>query len=175
MKDMKDNSIFDIVNTSIDIQKHLLETGGELTPELEQKLSVSASELASKTDNYGAILVGLNESLKLWKERQEYVDSMVKKHETLIEKLESNLMYAMKSLGVDRIEGDTSAFKIRKSGGSVNIDNESLIPEEFKKNTVVTTIDKKKILTLLREGIPVEGASLKINESIATSLPNIIK
>jgi len=57
---------------------------------------------------------------------------------------------------------------------TVIIEDENKISSEYKVQTVVTTIDKKKILSDLRNGIPVQGARLEITESLMETKPDLL-
>ena len=112
---MSDKSIFDITNEAISINQSIVESHGELSPEIEKMLEVNATELAVKIDNYAAILEQFEANILLWKARKERDSNMIKKYENASEKLKNNLIYAIKSLGVDKITGTETAFKLRKN------------------------------------------------------------
>ena len=167
-------SIFEITSDALTIDKSLVESEGELTPELEKLITVHQSELASKVDNYAAILEQFNVALTLWKAREERDSRMVKKYSNIIDRLENNLMFAMKCLEMEKISGAETAFKLRKNAGRVIVEDENSVPDEFKIKTIVTTIDKKTILKHLRDGIPVSGCRLEMSESLMETSPDIL-
>ncbi len=171
---MSDKSIFDITNEAISINQSLVESQGELSPEVEKMLEVNAAELAVKIDSYAAILEQFEANILLWKARKERDSNMIKKYELAQERLKNNLLYAMKSLRLEKLTGTETAFKLRKNPGSVVIEDEKSVPDEYKTQTVITQIDKKAILKALRDGIPVSGCRLQMSESIMETNPDLL-
>lgn len=78
-------------------------------------------------------------------------------------RLESHVLAIMQQLEIERLEGKTSTFCIRRNPPSVVIQDEEKIPAEYKfvKQTVV--LDKAGIAKALKAGVEVEGADLMIN------------
>lgn len=171
---MSDKSIFDITNEAISINQSLVESQGELTPEIEKLLEVNATDLALKVDNYSAILEQFEAAILLWKARKERDSNMIKKYEYAQERLKNNLLYAIKSLQLNTLSGTESAFKLRNNPGSVIIEDEKSVPDVYKTQTVVTQIDKKAILKDLRDGIPVAGCKLQVTETIMQTNPKLL-
>ena len=69
-------------------------------------------------------------------------DSINKKSERIKEYLKQN----MESTGITNITCPYFDLKIAKNRASVVIDDESLIPDEFKSEETITKIDKRAIL-----------------------------
>lgn len=167
-------SLIGMISESMEISKEIMAAEGELSPELDARLTVLESELPSKVDNYTCILEQLNHGLETWKSKKELLDKMIKGYKYAIDRLEGNIIYGIKALGLEKISGNESAFKLRKNPGMVIIEDENKISSEYKVQTVVTTIDKKKILSDLRNGIPVQGARLEITESLMETKPDLL-
>lgn len=68
-----------------------------------------------------------------------------------LERFKSMLEYNMRELGIEQIDTPIGKISFRKCPKSVVIDDESLIPDEFKKTKTETTIDKKAILETFNE------------------------
>jgi hypothetical protein len=158
---MSDNkSLLALVQESNDLEKKLIEAGGELTPELEAALEVKEIQLPEKVDGYNAIIDRFEWIKKSYKERADFFLGLAKSSQSLIDRLESNLKIAMQAAGVDEIEGVDYRFKLQKSPPSVVIEDEAKVDGAYKVTETITKIDKKRMAEDLKLGIPVEGAKL---------------
>jgi hypothetical protein len=74
--------------------------------------------------------------------------------------LEGLVLHTMIEHGLQRLEGNTSKFKIQVSPGAVEVDDAEQVPREYKRETITTTIDRAAILKDIRAGATVPGARL---------------
>lgn len=74
--------------------------------------------------------------------------------------LKQCVIRAVQALHTDTLEAEDIRVKLKKLPASVFVEDENKIPEEFKKQKVTETIDKTKIVTLLKAGQEVPGCSL---------------
>jgi len=155
-----EKSLFAISQDLIQIWSELEENGGELTPEIEERLQLTQIELSVKAGNYVSFIKKLENEAEFLKETyQAKIQSEIKKREALAERLRDALLQAVQRFGdiqTDRL------FKVttRKSE-AVEIIDESLVPNEFK--TFKPVISKTDIKKAIKSGIKVEGAELKEN------------
>jgi len=155
-----EKSLFAISQDLIQIWSELEENGGELTPEIEERLQLTQIELSVKAGNYVSFIKKLENEAEFLKETyQAKIQSEIKKREALAERLRDALLQAVQRFGdiqTDRL------FKVttRKSE-AVEIIDESLVPNEFK--TFKPVISKTDIKKAIKSGIKVEGAELREN------------
>lgn len=78
------------------------------------------------------------------------------------ERLESAVRRYMENLAIPEIVTDLYTLRLKRNPPAVEISEEPIIPEEFRRVQVVekTSIDKKAIAEALKAGIPVPGAAL---------------
>ena len=167
-------SIFKIVNEYLDITSQLVETGGELTPEIESLLVINQAEFVTKIDSYASVLEQLRMAKDLWTKRKTRVGNVCKTIDAMTDRLKGNIIDSVKKLGVNKVDGKETAFRIKTTNGAVKFSDEKLIPEKYKIQTIVTTIDKAAIGDDLRSGIPVAGCYLQINDSLSEANPDIL-
>lgn len=67
----------------------------------------------------------------------------------------------MSDEGMIGMEGDRFKFSLSDSQGSLLIDNEGLIPEEFFEEKIERVLNKEKLKAALTLGMVIEGASIK--------------
>ena len=78
------------------------------------------------------------------------------------ENLKNYVSYSMQKTNNKNLELDIAKLSFRKSA-SVEIFNEELVSDEYKKVKTVSTIDKVLIKATLKAGQAVSGATLKEN------------
>lgn len=137
----------------------LEESGGELTPEIQELLIINEGNFLSKSENYAKAILHYKAVEQTIKAEQERLDAFKKTAQKTQEKLREKLSEAMILFEKEKIEFNTIKLSFRKSQ-SVQIIDESKIPNEFIK--VKTEIDKAGIKEALKsKSIP--GAILQDN------------
>lgn len=162
---MENKSLISLVSDTTKIELMLIESHGELTPEIEAALSVKETQLAEKVDGYAHVLDRLESLESHYKQKAEFYASVSKQCKSAAQRLVENLKFAMNTLGVDEIHGHDIRFKKAPTTGTLNIIDEELIPVEYKAEKVVTEIDKKRLKDDLKtKQIP--GAQLEPGYSL---------
>lgn len=77
------------------------------------------------------------------------------------QQLRDYLLHNMEASGVQKIECPLFTATLRKGAESVEIEDQSKLPDEFVSVEVVTKPDKNAIKAALKAGLEVSGASLK--------------
>jgi esterase/lipase len=128
MESLVNKSLFAISSELKEIFNQLEESGGELTPELEQALQITKQELADKTLNYVHYIKKLESDLELTKVYEEQIKAFKSRKEKTIERLKEALLNAVEQFG----EIETDIFKIttRKSE-AVEVLDEDRIPMHY--------------------------------------------
>lgn len=160
---MSNLSLYHITSEQLRINELLEESGGELTPEIEEALAINEENFLVKAEGY-------IESIAKYKALAEAADVRIKEMqrikktaENIEKRLKERLLWAMNAMERDRVEVGARKLSIRNTT-SVNITDEAHIPSYYIK--VETKIDKDTIKRDLKNGIAVEGAELVTNQSI---------
>ena len=135
-----------------------LETG-EIKPEIMQKLSISRNELETKAVDYGYVIKAFDDEIDIIEreiERLEERKAYVKKNK---ERMKTIVGSAMEEFGISKIKSETLQLSFRKSE-SVDIFDESLIDEKFKKVKTEISLDKTAIKNAIKNGEDVQGAKI---------------
>ena len=125
----------------------LEESGGELTPDIEQALQINESNFLVKAENYGKAILHYKAMEAAIASEQDRLAEMKQRIQNASEKLKESISEAMHLFGKDKIEFDTLKLSFRKST-QVIVDDDSHIPNEFIR--VKTTIDKAGIKEALK-------------------------
>lgn len=158
---MDKKSLVALAKESAEIERIIIESDGELTPELEAALSVNNINLPDKVEGYHNILQRVEMMAEHYKRQAEFFLKLKKSCENFENTLRENLKAAMQILGTDEINGNSVTYKLVNSNPKLLIENESQLPFEYKKDVVETVIDNKKIKEHLVAGLPVDGARLE--------------
>ena len=143
------------------IEQMLVESYGELTPEIEAKLHFNGVQMREKVDGYGYLLDMLPGRAEFYKRKAELFNRIAKSIKSAEERLEHNLRFAMGELKTDELKGGEYRFKLQRVKSALVITDETAIPDELKKSTVETVPDKDAIRYALEQGDKVPGAELE--------------
>lgn len=137
----------------------------ELTPELEQALSITQDELQTKAINYGFVIRESEGNVSIINEEIKRLTALKKSEERKVERLKESISNAMTLFGVEKVESPVLKLSFRASE-SVEVVNESQLPDEYFTTKIVKSVDKKKIKDAISNGETVEGAVLKKNNNL---------
>lgn len=158
-------TLFEITKEVIELASLLEE--GEFTPELEQQLAITRDELDSKAENYVKVIRSVEGDISV-------IDTEIKRLKELrdgktrvVDRMKDALSTAMTAFKVDKIETSLMKLFFRKSE-SIEILDETLVPEKYKLSRVVVNPDKILIKKLIKSGESVPGAEVveKLNLQI---------
>jgi hypothetical protein len=156
-------NLYNIEKEYIELTELLIENGGELTPELEERLVINSEQIEQKGRGYGFVIKQLANDIKTIKEEKKRLDALLKSRENASKRLKEVLTNAMNLHDITEIKTETLKINFRKSE-SVEVENPDLLTAEFKKVTV--TPDKTAIKKQLKAGEIVIGAKLVENRNI---------
>lgn len=142
------------------IAQSLIESGGELTPDIESSLTENIAALPSKVDGCQAVLDRLENESDYWKAKADEFYAVSKTISNARERLKDYIKQTMLNNGVKELSGHDIRICLQNSKAKLILD-ESKVPEIYKRQIVSTVIDKDKISEDLKIGVPVEGASLQ--------------
>lgn len=156
-------TLYHITSEQLRINELLEESGGELTPEIEEALMLNAENFEIKADGY-------IESISRYKALAEAADVRIKEmqrikktSENIEKRLKERLLQAMVVMDVDKMELGLRKLSIRNTT-AVNITDEAHIPAEY--IIIEQKYDKARIKDALKNGDVIPGVELVSNQSI---------
>lgn len=168
------NNLYDILDEFRQLEQELIEAGGELTPELEERLAINQDEFETKMDNYAKLRIEKLTRIENINSEIERLSAIraneFKVAQRLEERMEEALLQygATDKKGIKRFSTMIFNFSTRKSTGYKY--NESIIPSKYWRTPPpvepVPVLDKDAIKTDLKANIPVEGVEVTTNYSI---------
>lgn len=143
------------------IVKALAESGGELTPELEQLVDFNQAALSTKLDRYAFIDEKLQAESNFWKAKADHYRQIARGCEAMRERLRANIKTGMQALEITELKGLESRYVLVNGGQKLVIDDPEQLPAAFIMQITSTALDKEKITDALKAGFEVTGAKLE--------------
>ena len=197
-------SIFDIDKELYALYDEIEEAGGEITPEMEEKLEINGQEMTNKVKNITNFINNLNADILAIKSETDRLAKLKKSKENTITGLTNLVLFAIKNYGTEDKKGKkwidwgTGKVGVRKST-SVELDDkkiENLV--DVLKTTVVNgiytnalhqfdSIDPNAILDAAVHSSQIEGEitnseveiedmdDVIVNVTIPVSMSNLLK
>jgi len=156
---MENKSLYLIVNEAMHLEQMLMESGGEITPEIDQALAVNSQALTEKVDGYQHIIERFEALCEHYKARSDFFKTIAGQCKTASDRLKDNIKGAMLEMGIDELKGQDMRFKLAPTQGTLIIKEPEMVPVDFKKEVVTTEIDKKALKEALTSR-EVPGAEL---------------
>lgn len=157
-----------------EIEKRLIESGGEITKELEDVISYrdyNLKELEANVDITALALDRVDLLIEYYNQQIEALRGILYGLNKVEVRLKNNLESALQANNLTQISGDLKTITLRRNPPKVDIFNENVIPEDYKKIVVTTDINKMQISHDLKDGkeIPgcrlIQGNSIKIGQA----------
>jgi hypothetical protein len=157
-----------LVSTELDIIRQLYDGGGEITPEIAALMEITAENLPKKVDAYSYRMDRLDMEVAFLKARSDEILQIVKRFQTMKDRMKDSIKFAMESLQVTELSGDDRRFKLSASAPRVDIFSENDLPGSFVREKVIHEPDKDLIKEALKRGEEVPGARLLEVHSLRT-------
>ncbi len=162
---MSNKSLIALVAGAADIERALIESNGEVTPDVEAMLAITEIHLPEKIDNYSLVIDRMESISEFYKAKAAEYVRLAKAASNVIARCESNLKIAMEAMHTDEILGHDVKYRLVKSNPKCVITDESKIDGAYKITETIVSVDKKRLIEDLKLG-PIEGAQLESGYSL---------
>lgn len=150
------------------VENAIIESNGELPPEIEERFSAALIAREKKIDAYHAIMLRCDLIEAQYKAQIEILSKISKAAKLTKARLKTSLKEAMHFLGVSELQGNETRFKLSEGKPRVEIENENLIPFEYLKEKTVLVPNLERIETMLKAGENVPGCKLTHSSTLRT-------
>lgn len=168
MSEMNKNNLSMALLEADRLEQMLIDSGGEITEEIEKSLVVSEKQLTESVDQEIQKLERVEHVAELYKKKASAFAAIAKNMANYIETREQQIKEFMLSTGKESIAGQEYEYFLAKPTVSVEVVDDILIPDRFMK--LVRTPMKKEIKDALESGLEIIGAKLKENRSLRTRI-----
>lgn len=146
---------------------YLLDSGEGDESELVARLEEVSAALAQKLDRAAWAVRDLDRLAAARKEEADKLREQSKRIESAAERLKALMLLAMQQTGQQRVETPRYTLRIQKNPPRVDVLEEQLVPGEFKRIVVTTTVDKRAILERVKQtGEVIDGVEIVRGERL---------
>lgn len=156
-------SLYTIAEDQRLLNAMLEENGGELTPEIEEAMQITADNFIAKAEAYGATISEYDAQAEACAAEIKRLTAYKKTCENVSRRMKERIAQAMTAFDTNKVTAGTFRFSFRNSTAVV-IENEELIPDDYFK--VERTLCKQDLMRALKEGEVIVGASLEQRQTI---------
>ena len=166
-------NLYQIEQDLLELYAQVEENGGEITPEIEEKLKITQENFTNKLENYTKFVKVLEGDIALMDSEIERINKLKQTRQNLVNRLELSMLNALKLFGnkdpkKDIWRFDLITFKLStRQSQSVEILDEEDIADRFKVTKTTESISKTLIKKAIEDGQTVNGAIIKINHSLS--------
>lgn len=156
-------SIYNITDDFSQIMAEIESNGGEISPEIDEKLKINQFNLIEKTTNYIHVIKTLDSECDIIDLEIKRLQELKKQRSNFTQSLKDRLKNAMQAMELTEIKTALNKINFRKSE-SVEVIDESILPS----NVLIyePKIDKKKIKEIIKNGGVVSGAEIVVNQNL---------
>jgi hypothetical protein len=158
-------SLFNISQEYKEIMLEIEMAEGEITPEIAERLDAVSSSIEVKAQNYSFIMKAYETNNTIIDAEMERLKILKARNARNVDSLKQRLKGAMEDMGVQKITTPLISVSFRKSE-SVEVEDENLVPIEYKVKKEEWRVDKAKIKDAIKSGAVVLGASISVNNNL---------
>jgi|JI8StandDraft_1071087.scaffolds.fasta_scaffold49798_3 hypothetical protein len=133
---------------------------------IQDTLEGAAGEFEDKCWNIAALILQGDGEVEMMKEAEQRIASRRKSLEGRIEWMRDYALVQMLRTGITEIKSPEFIIKVRENPPKVVCEDESAIPESFKRVSIVVTVLKSEIRKALLDGQEVDGARLQCDKRL---------
>ena len=157
-----EKSLYQITTEQAELFNFILESDGEITPDVEESLKINEQNFETKARGYIWMIKKLEADNITIGEEMARLQRIEKRNDKLIDRLKESMKNALIIFG-DSKKVDTFTLSLRKSK-SVEILDADVIPESYRVVKTTETINKTEIKKAIESGLTVAGAIIKENQ-----------
>lgn len=119
-------NLYELTAEQARIEDLLEENGGEITPEIEEALTLTAEALPKKVDGYGVLIRQFAAAEAACDAEIKRLQGLKKTAQNAQKGMKERILYAMQTFGYDKLAGETTKFSTRASK-AVELDEDTLL------------------------------------------------
>lgn len=154
-------NLYQIEKNYAEIVNELYENGGEITPEIEERMAANDMDFNEKGENYLKAIRNLEADSKMFEEEKKFYDDKAKRAAKTADTLKRMIVTAMQNRDMSKKNFGTFSASLRRSE-SVNVTDEFYFDgnNKYIREKVTREPDKVAIKEAIKNGTEIIGASL---------------
>ncbi|MBU5424975.1 siphovirus Gp157 family protein [Tissierella pigra] len=133
---------------------------------LEKALEDIKDNIELKAENMAKLIKNIDGDIEVLKTEEERLADRRKALENKKENIKTYLENQLKIMKVDKVKTPLFTVALQNNPQSVNILDEELIPNDYKKTVTTTSISRKDLLDDLKQGLIIDGVELRQTKSL---------
>ncbi|HLD91266.1 MAG TPA: siphovirus Gp157 family protein [Patescibacteria group bacterium] len=160
--------LYEIATEYREIQAALEESGGELTPEIEARLTGNQETLAQKMESIAKLDAEWQAECRSCLEESERIGKLHDARMGAIESLRAYALRCLQSAGIKKVETPLFVISRQANPARVVVDDEDAIPAKFWIEKITSSISKDAIKDSIKAHpeSPIPGVHLETRESL---------
>lgn len=156
-------SLYEMTNDLNEINELL--AAEEMTDEMAQEIRDSIMTMVEqKSENIIRLTKNIETRIKSVKEEENRLAEYRKSEEKRLSRLKTYVVDCLKTADINKIDTNLGRISLRRSPASVQILDESKIPNLYKTTEVIHKVDKARIKKELQNGKHIDGTELVENK-----------
>lgn len=163
----------EIIDNKLQVEALLYESGGEITPEIEEALALTEGVLEEKVDGYFAIIRKMEYGASEIDAEISRLQALKKTKGNAVRNLKRRLLEELERGGIRQVNGAMCKVFVQKNAPSVSLESEELVWGEYNERlqefvnslpsylSVKADINKIELKLALQDGKEVEGAVME--------------
>lgn len=134
--------------------------------ECDRELARTIAQQLHKVDDFNRFLAHLESQTQLAAAEIQRIEARSRRIFRTQKRLEEYAIQTMQTWGLKVLDGETSQLRLRQNPPAVEITDDVLVPNEYRRIVESITIDKRSIKRAIEEGLEVPGAHLRSGISL---------
>lgn len=143
------STLYELTTDLLEIEEGLTETTGNEAEKLEEIKEIIKQEIQNKNTRIVSVILNIDSDINSIDSEIKRLQELKKVKKNTLDRLKSNIKDCMELLGTKKVETVLGNISIRKSAGSLVIEDEEKIPAIYKTVEQVVKVDKNTIKDFL--------------------------
>ncbi|HCQ6228583.1 TPA: siphovirus Gp157 family protein, partial [Clostridioides difficile] len=139
------STLYELTTDLLEIEEGLTEITGNEAEKLEEIKEIIKQEIQNKNTRIVSVIIDIDSDINSLDLEIKRMQELKKIKKNSLDRLKSNIKECMELLGIKKVETFLGNISIRKSAGSLVIEDEEKIPAIYKTVEQVVKVDKNSI------------------------------
>ncbi|HBF7487246.1 TPA: siphovirus Gp157 family protein, partial [Clostridioides difficile] len=136
------STLYELATDLLEIEEGLTETTGNEAEKLEEIKEIIKQEIQNKNTRIVSVIMNIDSDISSIDSEIKRLQELKKVKKNTLDRLKSNIKDCMELLGTKKVETVLGNISIRKSAGSLVVEDEEKIPAIYKTVEQVVKVDK---------------------------------
>ncbi|HBG8547967.1 TPA: siphovirus Gp157 family protein [Clostridioides difficile] len=162
------STLYELTTDLLEIEEGLTEITGNEVEKLEEIKEIIKQEIQNKNTRIVSVIIDIDSDINSLDLEIKRMQELKKIKKNSLDRLKNNIKECMELLGIKKVETFLGNISIRKSAGSLVIEDEEKIPAIYKTVEQVVKVDKNTIKDFIKKGHEVEGCRIEYSTTLTT-------